>query len=91
MRLSPRTVARIGICVQFAALIRCLAEFYRLKHILGPLFTIARIEPFILGSSVTALFAIAAVLSYLGGKYVAAAAIAAGNVVILLVLKVALS
>ncbi len=87
MRLAPRTVARIGICVQFAALIRCLAQFYRLKHILGPWLTVARIEPIILGSSVTALLAIAAVLSYFGEKYVAAAAVAAVNVVIFLVLK----
>jgi hypothetical protein len=56
MRVAPKTAAQIGIGVQFAALIRCLGEFYRLKYTLGPAFTIARVEPFILGSLVTAIF-----------------------------------
>ena len=87
MRIAPKTAAWIGIGAQFAALIRCLGEFYRLKYTLGPAFTIARVEPFILGSLVTAIFLLGAVLSYFSCRYTLAACIAVVNVLTLILLR----
>lgn len=44
--------------VPFAALIRCRAEYFRLKWLLGPALTLARIEPFISGGLVAAIGAL---------------------------------
>lgn len=87
MRIAPKTAARIGIAAQFAALIRCLGEFYRLKYTLGPAVTIARVEPFILGSLLTAIFLLGAVLFYFWCKYMLAAILAVANVLILFLLR----
>jgi hypothetical protein len=87
MYIAPKTVALIGIGAEFAALIRCLGEFYRLKYALGPALTIARIEPFVLGSLVTAIFLLGAVLSYFWGKYILAVCISAANILTLFVLR----
>ena len=87
MRVAPKTVAGIGIGVQLAALIRCLGEFYRLKYTLGRAFTMARVEPFILGSLLTAIFLLGAALSYCWHRYMLAAFFAAVNVLTLLLLR----
>ena len=87
MRVAPKTAAQIGIGVQFAALIRCLGEFYRLKYTLGPASTIARVEPFILGSLVTAIFLLGAVLSYFWYRYMLAEFFAVVNVLTLILLR----
>jgi len=87
MRLSPKTAALIGIGAQFAALIRCLAEFYRLKYTLGPALTIARVEPFILGGLVTALFLLPAVFSYFWSRYILAVCLSVVNVLTLFVFR----
>ena len=87
MHIPARTAARIGICVQFAALIRCLAEYFWLEHTLGSQLSLARVEPFLLGSLVTAVFALAAVLFYFWERHRAAVMTAAANVAILFALK----
>lgn len=87
MRLPPKIAARIGIGAQFAALIRCLGEFYRFKYTLGPAFTLARVEPFILGSLLTAIFLLGAVLSYFWYRYVLATFFAVANVLALTLLR----
>jgi uncharacterized membrane protein len=87
MRLAPRTAAQIGICVQFAALIRCLAEYFRLKHALGPSLSTVLVEPFILGSLITAVLALTGVVFYFWDRYWAAVATGAANVAVLFALK----
>jgi hypothetical protein len=87
MRFDPKTAARIGIAAQFAALIRCLGEFYRLKYTLGPALAIARIEPFVQGSLFTAIFLLGAVLAYFWNRYTLAAVFAVINVLTLLLLR----
>jgi len=91
MRISWRSAARIAIYVQFAALIRCLAEYFRLKHILGPALSLARVEPFILGALVSSVCALAAVLCYFAEKYWLAVGVATLNVAVLFWLKFASS
>ena len=50
-------LAQMGIVVQFAALIRCLGEYFRLKYFVVDKFSIVHIEPFIVGAAVTAILA----------------------------------
>ena len=87
MHVAPKTAAQIAIGAQFAALIRCLGEFYRLKHTLGPALSIARVEPFILGSLLTAIFLLGAVLSYFWSRFMLAACFAVTNVLTLFLLR----
>jgi len=82
-----RKLAQIGIVIQFAALIRCLGEYFRLKYFVVDKFSIVRIEPFIVGAAVTAILAFVAILFYFAEKYRLTAIASAINVVILFVLR----
>jgi len=82
-----RRAAQLGIIVQFAALIRCLGEYFRLKYYVAAGFSLARVEPFVLGALVCAVFALVGILFYFGEKYKATVAVAALNVGILLILR----
>jgi len=82
-----RKLAQMGIVVQFAALIRCLGEYFRLKYFVVDKFSIVRIEPFIVGATVTAILAFVAILFYFAEKYRLTGIASAINVVILFVLR----
>ena len=46
--LEARPSSRqVGICVQFLALVRTLAEFFWLEHIEGPLLRVATVAPYV--------------------------------------------
>jgi hypothetical protein len=90
MRTRLQLWARIGIGIQFAALIRCLGEFFRLKYFVVEKFSIAHVEPFMIGALVTAVLALAGILFYFAQKFLLTAITAAVNVVILFVLRFAL-
>ena len=87
MSSGVRRGAQLGIVVQFAALIRCLGEYFRLKYYAADGFSFARVEPFVLGALVCAVFALVGILSYFGQNYKASLTIAALNVGILLILR----
>jgi hypothetical protein len=87
MRFASRTTAKIAILLQFAALIRCLAEYFRLKQTLGTAFTLVRYEPFVIGALVAAVGALIAVLFYFAEKYALTAVIAAITIASLLTLR----
>jgi hypothetical protein len=87
MRIASRTTARIAILLQFAALIRCLAEYFRLKWALGSAFTLRRYEPFVIGGLVAAVGALIAVLFYFADKYALTAVTAAITIASLLALR----
>jgi len=80
-------MAQIGIMIQFAALIRCLGEYFRLKHFAAEKFSIIQIEPFIVGALVTAILALVGILFYFAEKHALTTVAAAVNVVILFVLR----
>jgi hypothetical protein len=84
---GPQLSARIGICVQFAALIRCLGEYFRLKFFVLEKFSIVHIEPFVIGALVSAILALAGILFYFRENYRFTAIIAVLNVVVLFVLR----
>ncbi len=87
MRGGPQFSARIGISVQFAALIRCLGEYFRLKYFVAERFSIVHVEPFIIGALVTAILALVGILFYFAENYRLAAVTAVLNVVVLFVLR----
>jgi hypothetical protein len=87
MRAGPQLSARIGICIQFAALLRCLGEYFRLKFFVPEKFSIAHIQSFVIGAVVSAVLALAGVLFYFKENYRLTAIIAALNVAILFVLR----
>jgi hypothetical protein len=80
-------MAQVGIVIQFAALIRCLGEYFRLKYFVAEKFSIVHIEPFVIGAGVTAILALVGVLFYFAEKYPFIAVVALLNVVILFVLR----
>ena len=87
MRVSSRASAKAAILLQFAALIRCLAEYFRLKWALGSAFTLHRYEPFVIGGLVAAIGALIAVLFYFAEKYGPAAVTATISIPLLLALR----
>lgn len=82
-----RRVAQFGVVVQFAALIRCLGEYFRLKYFAAASFSIARVDPFALGALVSAVLALVGILFYFGESYKTTVAIAVLNVGILFILR----
>ena len=82
-----RKMAQIGIVIQFAALIRCLGEYFRLKYFVVEKFSVIHIEPFIIGAVVTAILALAGTLFYFAEKYRQTAVTSTINIAILFVLR----
>jgi hypothetical protein len=87
MSSFSRKIAQIGIVIQFAALIRCLGEYFRLKHFAPDTLSIVHIEPFILGAFVTGVLALVGILFYFDEKYRITAIAATLNIVILFILR----
>lgn len=90
MRISQQNAAKIAILAQFAALLRCLTEYFRLKWLLGAGLTLARVEPFVLGALVAAVGALIGVVLFFWGRHASTVALGAVTVAILLALRFAL-
>jgi hypothetical protein len=84
---KPYRLAQLSICVLFLALIRTLAEFFRLKHILGSALHIATIAPYVSSALFTALGTWTAVLCYFAGRNRTAVSVAAVTILALFILK----
>jgi len=82
-RFTPHVLAQVGISVQFLALVRTLAEYFRLR----PALTIETATPFVGGALLTALLGWVAVLCYFAGKERAATGVAVSTVLALVVFK----
>ena len=80
-------MGQIAVTAQFAALIRCLGEYFRLEHFAPQEFSPARVEPFLFGALVSAVFALVGVLFYFSESYRTTVGIAVLNVVILVILR----
>ena len=90
---SPTRVhrlAQLGICVQFLALVRSLAEVFRLRHVQGPALDVATAVPYVGGALLAAVLTWIAVLCYFAGRDRAAVGVAGLTILALLAVKIAL-
>jgi hypothetical protein len=88
MKLTSEQWAKVGITVQFLALVRILAEYFRLKHVPGNRLTLALVEPFIVGALLAAILCWLAVALFFFGRYRSALLVSAATVVVLLIYRV---
>jgi len=87
-RISARRLSELAITVLFLALIRTLAEYYRLRYVRGPALSLAEVAPYITGGLMAAFGAWAAVVAYFLGRYRVAIGIVVAVVAAMLVYKV---
>ncbi|HZW89204.1 MAG TPA: hypothetical protein VFF12_09015 [Myxococcaceae bacterium] len=83
-------LAQVGICVQFLALVRTLAEVFRLRHVQGPALDVTTLTPYVGGALLAAVLTWIAVVCYFAGRDRAAVAVAGLTIVALLAVKIAL-
>lgn len=83
-------LAQFGICVQFLALVRTLAEFFRLEHVEGLTLRVATVGPYVGAGLLAALLTWTGVLCYFCGRDRAAIGVAGVTILALLTVKIAL-
>jgi hypothetical protein len=86
-RVSRERLAQIAITVQFLALVRTGAEFFRLRAALGPALTIDMAAPFVVGSLLAAVGAWAATTCYFLGRYRTATVLVGATIIAMLAYK----
>jgi len=82
-----KKASRIAIIIVFLALIRCLAEFFRLDYLQGNQLTISIVKPFILGALVCAVSCLLMTISLFYSKNRLIAIIAVLTIGILFAIK----
>lgn len=82
--------AQIGITTEFVVVVRTLGEFFRLRHVQGPNFSIAVGALYVGGALIAACSCWAGVMLYFCRRYTLCAWITAGTLPVLLVYKVKL-
>ncbi len=85
--MTRRRWAYLGLGAQFLALVRILAEYFRLRHGLGPALTFRMVDPFIGGALLDAALLGASVGFALAGRYRVTVALAVVTVAALLVIR----
>ncbi len=81
--------AQIGITVQFLIVVRTLAEFFRLRHVLGTTFSAAVVAPYVGGALIAVCFCWIGVTLYFFRRYTLSVWTALTAVAILLMYKIA--
>ena len=87
MKWTRERWAMAGITVQFLALVRTLAEYFRLKHVQGARFSPALAEPYVAGALIAAVLCWLAVTLFFLRRHTAALATSAATVLVLLAYK----
>jgi len=82
-------LAQLAICVQFLALVRSLAEFFRLQHLGGPALQVATVAPYVGGGLLAAVLTWAGVLCYFAGRDRTVIGVGVVTIVALVIVKVA--
>lgn len=83
--------SRVGLTVQFLALIRTLGEYFRLKVSAGDAFTIDEADPLVLGAFIAAILTAIATWCHLVGRHWWTLTLTLLTVVALLMVKYALA
>jgi sugar phosphate permease len=86
--ITARRLSELAITGMFLALVRTLAEYYRLRYVRGTALGLAEVAPYITGGLMAAVGAWTAVVAYFFGRYRAAIGIVVAVVVAMLVYKV---
>jgi hypothetical protein len=86
----PARWAQLGVTIQFLALVRCLAEVYRLRWLRGDALRLADVQPFIAGALVAAVLCWVAVSLFFFARYRTSIATAALTVAALIAVKLLL-
>ena len=86
-RPTARQVSEIAITVQFLALVRTAAEFFRLRHVQGSGFTIHAGAGYVAGTMIAAVGAWAATTAFFFGRYRTATVIVGATIALMLVYK----
>lgn len=87
-RISARRLSQLAITVLFLALIRTLAEYYRLRYVRGTALGMPEVAPYITGGLMASVGAWAAVVAYFIGRYRVAIGIVVAVVMAMIVYKV---
>jgi hypothetical protein len=87
-RITARRLSELAITVLFLALVRTLAEYFRLRYVRGAALGLADVAPYITGGLMAAVGAWAAVVAYFFGRYRVAIGIVVAVVVAMLIYKV---
>lgn len=77
----------MGITIQFLALVRTLAEVYRLRWVAGGRLAFERAEPFVAGGLIAAVFCWLAVTLYFFRRYRACIAVSIAMVGVMIAYK----
>ncbi len=88
-RISAARLAQIGIGIQMLALLRTLAEYFRLRHFGSPPLTLQSADLWIGGALINTIFLAVAVACFFLGKFRTSALVALLTVVVLLIWKFA--
>ena len=86
---EQRGWAQIGITTEFLVVVRTLAEFFRLRHVLGPNFSTAAAALYVGGALIATFSCWAGVAFYFFRRYMLSASITLATVPVLLVFKIA--
>lgn len=90
MKISPKTLALIGLLVEVAAFLRCLVEYVHLQfYAKAAIYLMRSPQPYLLGAFAALSYAIASFVLYRKTKFRASAILAGAMVVVLLALKLA--
>jgi hypothetical protein len=87
-RISARRLSELAITALFLALVRTLAECFRLRYVVGTALALDEVAPYITGGLMAALGAWAAVAAYFFGRYGVATAIVVAAIAAMFVYKV---
>ena len=87
MTLTRERWAKVGITVQFLALVRTLGEYFRLKYVHGARPSLTLVEPFITGALLVALLCWLSVALFFFRRCTSALLVSVATVLALLAYK----
>lgn len=88
VRVGSRRLAQVLIAVLLIALLRTLAEIFRLRHVRGSSLTLDEAAPYVVGGIIAGAGTLAGVLAYFANRYRLAGLLVALAILTMLVYKV---
>ncbi|HYL13066.1 MAG TPA: hypothetical protein VEV41_08525 [Terriglobales bacterium] len=82
--------AQIGITIEFLAVVRTLAEYFRVRHFLGDAAALSGVDHYLRGALIAALFCWASLILFFLRRFTSAALLTLIMVAMLLAYKIVL-